>query len=402
VTEGRDSGISASLPEEFVENVKDALEHLYDLGYLQRHPLARDGLLAGTGGTEIAAQSLRREIASAVEALNPGPAVSFHAVGARIFNLLSHHYMQGLTVRETARALSISERHAYRGLREGERLVAEIVWNRRHSRPDVRPAATPRGSLAIEVASLPPITQTVDLSALLASALEAVQPLADQRSVAIRIVAEQSHSVVVANPMLAEQLLIALLTQAVEQACPDGVQVSVTGDHPPTVTLRHGLAAEAPSSAPLGRLVDQLAGQLDWSILQDGGSGERVVTVRAPDRQFTVLVVDDNEGLVELFERYLTKCPARVIAASNGEEGLRLAKEKEPEVIVLDVMMPGLHGWQVLQRLRDHPVTQDIPVVVCSVITIPELAQALGAVLFLPKPVSQAQLLGAFSQLGLL
>jgi len=61
-----------------------------------------------------------------------------------------------------------------------------------------------------------------------------------------------------------------------------------------------------------------------------------------------------------------------------------------------------MHGWQVLQRLQNHPRTSNIPVIVCSVITIPELAQALGASLFLAKPVSQDDVLDALRQVSVL
>jgi CheY-like chemotaxis protein len=89
-----------------------------------------------------------------------------------------------------------------------------------------------------------------------------------------------------------------------------------------------------------------------------------------------------------------------VVVAVNGEEGLRLAQEVLPDAIVLDVMMPEMQGWEVLQRLHSDPPTASIPVVVCSVINNPELAEALGASLFLPKPVSRLDVLNALRKFG--
>jgi CheY-like chemotaxis protein len=63
-------------------------------------------------------------------------------------------------------------------------------------------------------------------------------------------------------------------------------------------------------------------------------------------------------------------------------------------------MMPGMHGWEFLQRLRNQPATADTPVIVCSVINNPELAYSLGASLFLPKPVNRQDILDALRQLG--
>jgi CheY-like chemotaxis protein len=113
-----------------------------------------------------------------------------------------------------------------------------------------------------------------------------------------------------------------------------------------------------------------------------------------------VLVIDDNEGLVSLLQRYLTDQTCRVVAATSGEEGLRLAQQLRPAAIVLDVMMPVMHGWEVLQRLRAHQQTTDIPVIICSVFNNPELAQALGATLFLPKPIRQEEILAALARLS--
>jgi len=65
--------------------------------------------------------------------------------------------------------------------------------------------------------------------------------------------------------------------------------------------------------------------------------------------------------------------------------------------VILDVMMPGLDGWEVLQTLRKTPRTSRIPVVVCSVFNDPQLALSLGATVFLPKPVSQGDILGRYA-----
>jgi CheY-like chemotaxis protein len=59
------------------------------------------------------------------------------------------------------------------------------------------------------------------------------------------------------------------------------------------------------------------------------------------------------------------------------------------------VMMPGMDGWEVLQRLRNHPDTQHIPVIICSVFNDPELAYALGASSFLSKPVRREDIIKA-------
>jgi CheY-like chemotaxis protein len=111
-----------------------------------------------------------------------------------------------------------------------------------------------------------------------------------------------------------------------------------------------------------------------------------------------VLVIDDNAGLIELLQRYLTGEPYEVMGASDGREGLFLASERRPDVIVLDIMMPQQDGWEVLQRLKTQEKTRDIPVIVCSVLNDPELAFSLGACEFLAKPVTRDRLLTALKR----
>ena len=86
----------------------------------------------------------------------------------------------------------------------------------------------------------------------------------------------------------------------------------------------------------------------------------------ADKRQCTVLVVDDDEMLVELIEFKLSQKGASVITSGDGEEGLSIAKEQKPDLIVLDGMMPGMDGIEVLRLLKENPDTKNIPVIMLS------------------------------------
>ena len=148
-------------------------------------------------------------------------------------------------------------------------------------------------------------------------------------------------------------------------------------------------------------VVDQLLDRLKWKVDLSRQAGlPRTVTLKIASTGPTVLVVDDNAGLVDLLERYLTGHTCRVTSAASGQEGLRLAQELLPDAILLDVMMPEMDGWEFLQRLRAQPQLADTPVIICSVFNDPELAYSLGASLALPKPVSRDDVLAALRQLG--
>ena len=82
----------------------------------------------------------------------------------------------------------------------------------------------------------------------------------------------------------------------------------------------------------------------------------------------------------------------RVVTASDGREALRLARSLLPVAITLDVMMPGMDGWEVLRELKADPETRDIPVIMVTMTDDRSLGYALGATEFLTKPVKRNQL----------
>ncbi|HEX7024615.1 MAG TPA: response regulator, partial [Gemmatimonadales bacterium] len=94
----------------------------------------------------------------------------------------------------------------------------------------------------------------------------------------------------------------------------------------------------------------------------------------------------------DLLVRMLGKEGFRVLEASNGEEGIRLARSGRPDVITLDVLMPGLDGWGVLAALKDDPGLAAIPVVMLSITDDRHLGFALGASEYLTKPIERARL----------
>ena len=109
----------------------------------------------------------------------------------------------------------------------------------------------------------------------------------------------------------------------------------------------------------------------------------------------TVLVVDDERATRELITRGLEKEGFRPLAAASGEEALRLARERKPDVISLDVLMPGMDGWTVLKALKADPLTSAIPVVMVSMLDDRDIGHALGASDYLTKPFDRQKLVAA-------
>ena len=106
-----------------------------------------------------------------------------------------------------------------------------------------------------------------------------------------------------------------------------------------------------------------------------------------------VLVIDDDPALRDAVSRMLTKEGFWVAVASNGIDGLKMARSLHPQIITLDISMPGIDGWQVLSQLKADPELQHIPVIVITVMNDQAKSYELGAAEFLHKPISKEQLL---------
>jgi len=110
-------------------------------------------------------------------------------------------------------------------------------------------------------------------------------------------------------------------------------------------------------------------------------------------RDFKVLVVDDEKDSRDLMGHYLEDFGCRVYAATNGEEGLAAARDFRPDLITLDLMMPGMTGWEVLKHLKADRELRQIPVVVVSIVAGEGRGRLLGAVDLVTKPFEREDLL---------
>ena len=119
-----------------------------------------------------------------------------------------------------------------------------------------------------------------------------------------------------------------------------------------------------------------------------------------PDRRSyrRALVIEDDVTSGMILVNYLTELGLSSVLHVRGEASVETALREKPDVIMLDVLLPGESGWVVLVRLKEHPGTRDIPVVVVSVVDEPERARALGAAAHFTKPVTRAQLASFFQR----
>ena len=400
---------------------RNALAHLYDAAYLENHSLAL--ALASTAKLDhvTKAQRLRRLLLDCIESLRPQQYQGNVPEAARAYAILTYRYIDGLTMEDIAAKRALSERQAYRELERGLEAIAALV------REQFGEVELPAGLVSATASDTPDhqlhLTQVeVEVARLCQNVrAESLNPrdvfetvltmllvLRERFGTRIEFVPSETWPLIIADRVMLRQVFLNLLTYAFHDVASgklavigerDGTGLRIDlrelpspGESPRTSTLSETdrvrlSVAEALVAAQGGRL-DLVSDSCGWCARL----WFRIVA------RTTILVVDDNQDLIALFQRYLGSHEVAVVGATESAQALRLAAELQPEVITLDVMMPNLDGWDVLQRLKSGPETANIPVVVCSVLQESELALNLGAADYITKPVRQADLLSVLGR----
>ncbi len=398
-----------------------ALRHLYDPDALGRSPLvALFGLDA-----ERDPLALQRALLGAIEALRPQGSLPRQARAWRAYRALYHRYGEQFTQAEVARALGLSKRQMHRQEIDALQALAAHLW----AKYDLQAETVVQG-LAPRRAPVPPRTESPtpsreeelrrleaslpDDSAMadevLLAALRVADPLAQGLRVRLEWDLPAALSSVAVPRSLVRQAVLNALTAAI-RAVPGGCVhvLAHAGRARLHIEIQPSGAGQVydATGQPLDenlemarRLMTLCGGSLEVAAGEDEDRERpyrvRLVVPSAIER--TVLVIDDNEDALRLFERYLAGTHYEFVGTRDPQRLLALASKLRPEVIVLDVMLPGIDGWELLGNLRQDPDTQGIPVVVCSILPEEPLALALGAAAFLRKPVSQVDFVTALDR----
>jgi signal transduction histidine kinase/CheY-like chemotaxis protein len=156
------------------------------------------------------------------------------------------------------------------------------------------------------------------------------------------------------------------------------------------MTSRVGVGSTFGFAIPLRRILT--------SPLEKGAARSVVPAAKREPQTATVLLVEDDPHSADLLTLYLEGAGVRVETAGDGVEGLELARRLRPRAIILDILLPGLDGWDLLGHLKADPLTADLPVVIVSMMDERGKGFALGAAEYLVKPVGREQVLDALAR----
>ncbi len=116
-----------------------------------------------------------------------------------------------------------------------------------------------------------------------------------------------------------------------------------------------------------------------------------------------ILIVEDDTHSMYLMERYTRTSGCRALGTEYGEKALVLARQEKPAVIFLDLMLPGMTGWEILRALRADPITRHIPVIICTALSAlneANRAREEGAG-YLHKPILYQDFITALKDAGI-
>ncbi|MBI2939524.1 MAG: response regulator [Chloroflexi bacterium] len=406
----------------FDQYVREALGRLYDRPYLRAHPLAE--LLTGRS-PEGSGRSLHPILLEAIEHVRPPRGVPAVSPAWRQYRYLVLRYVEGIGHESIARELGISVRQARREHTEALGAVASTLWDTYRALdapgPKTRVAAirrpepvdsgeeraTPAG-LDAEVVrvGLEATEQSTELQETVESIRGLVESLAATRAMRVELTLPPAPLYVATSRTVLRQLLLSILSYAAEVA-PRAVSVLSASESAAGVGLH--LLVE-PGDPPVGRESSEAETVLTsarYLAEAAGGALDRGQTttrslylnVTLPSGQRkTVLIIDDDPDMPRLLGRYLAGSRYRAIHARTAPAALHLARTAQPDVIILDVLMPTQDGWDIVQRLREQPETSGIPIIVCSVLAEGPIARSLGIEVYLSKPVTRQRLLSALDR----
>ena len=394
-------GLMTTYDAEFEDQIRDLLSNLYDYLKLADNPVA-EALAPELSGNERLA-AIRRLILDAIDAMQAENKAGPISRQNRLYHILQLRYVEQQSTVDVLRQLALSERQYYREHQRAIQTLSRVIWDERFAHPAAPGRASrsqaPAHTLADELdyLNVERGQRAFEVKSEILAAIRATRVIADRRGIEIRVSDVSAPISLSLSQPVFRQFIVLLLNELLLALAP-GARIEVTQRQQDEALVIGfgGLASPMPARRCCERLQDDataraLLASLNAKLDYDEASPQ--VVLRLQQRLRKILVVDDNPDAIGLFKRYLAKQPYQLLSASAEDEALRIARSTPLLGIILDVMLPGKDGWQILQRFKNHPATAEIPILICSVLEMEALALSLGADGYLKKPPSRDELL---------
>ena len=400
---------------ELGEDLREALAHLYDPDFQPSEPLCR---LVGCDSRN-GALAVQSAILRAIESVKPPPSTPSSARTQQVYKVLHGRFVLKLTRAETAELLHMSVSSVRRAQREATHALTRVLSERGKIREPSTEGGTTDGRLqsppeeasddqtwdwrsqarreldALRVSSPDKVS---NVGETISGVLELGGSLISLRGIRIEVGFLQPNLVAAIHPSVLRQLLITALGRLARYLTTSQITI-YAGLEDGNVVVTLTSTATAGHCPTVGELTGEMLVPENVSVGVDVDENTVFLSIEMPSAgSITVLVVDDNPDVARFYRRCTAGTSYRVVHISEAREVFGIIEAVSPDMIVLDIMMPDVDGWQLLMQLHENPVTRVIPVIVCSVVREEHLALSLGAALYLPKPVRPRDFIDALDQ----
>jgi CheY-like chemotaxis protein len=388
----------------FNEVVKDVLGSLYDVATLETHPALFSVIHLSAGFTGNKGEYVTQLMLNSIEQLRPTRKdLPVSAPEWRPYLVLKKRYVDCIAMQDLADQMAVSPRQLRRDHHKALEALTEILWAELYPNEPVESDIEPGPVIEVH-------NEMLDLVETIHGVYSLVKKQFETRGINVVFSIPPEFTPAITDRVILRQVLISLFKDILHNALCDTLSIScnATGRHVGIKFTAHTCIQpfqpeddeEVDEFTAVKYWCERINAHVETSLEASGGTStiSRVLHLPQPQQKI-ILVIDDQEAVVNMFQRYLSQTDLLVIGVSDPEKAVTLAKQFQPALITLDVMMPQMDGWELLQLIKLDEKLKNIPVIVCSAWDDPDLSHSLGASVYLKKPVTQKMLLDAVRKL---
>ncbi len=382
--------------QQFISALRSALHYLYEPDQLHRSPLIGFFNLTGLVDATLALQQL---LLDAIQALKPGNEDSPQSKAWRLYDLLYYRYVHGYERMKVAIQLGISDRQLSREQKNAIEALALHLWKTHQfdtaqAVPSSSPGVPSQAAISDQdsqawIQNLTP-EKPSPWKPIIISVIDLLRPLIHENRVLLRYQPDESLPDLPVPQVALRHSMLTILGWLIPQARQGELIISTAITDQRLIIHAQVPGREIANSSPnpeieaARQLIEGVGGSLEIS----GRLNTTELRLAVPALALTpVLVIDDNPDTIQLFQRYVQGSRYTIIGLQEPAETLPLIEKIQPRIILVDVMMPELDGWDLITQFRLNQQLQHIAIIICSILPQENLALSLGADGFLQKPV---------------
>lgn len=349
-------------------------------------------------------ECIRSGILEAINEMGAGDSLPSGSKSYFDYKLLVYRFVELHSQEQASEFLNISPRHLRRKQQEAVVALALKMWQKRYPyeslhqdmvsvgvKTEVRNVSGGARVNAflheIEILNAGSPRATANLSKVVHKAVEMMAYAFNDERIKINVLDIPPNLETSQHPMVLREIILYTI-ECISQTGYSGILDISSRSEAGSVII--SLATHGAEVMKLHSQVDELIGVLGGKIHLRQYKGGSVLDILFPETEKVhVLVVDDNVELVGLYRRFVANTCYEVIPLPSGSNLLNQINIIKPDVIVMDILLPGVDGWDLLQQLHQNFPQLSIPVVICSVIGNEYMAKSMGASGYLTKPIER-------------